>query len=283
MISLQNHELDQKIKALAKEERELLREVIEHIREADMRRLYLGFAHPSLFEYLVKGCGYSAGSAQRRIDAARLLAAEPALAGKIESGDINLSQVSLLQKAIRQKDKSRKSKNHVVTNEEKRDLIAKICNKSSCETQKIIAQDLNIKIMESPKETHQKDESVRLEVTLTKEQWQKLEKARALASNATQSNDWGSVLEYLAEKLIRQKEGSTATMAVKKQVLQRDQGCQYQDKSSGRVCGSQWNLHVDHVQPKWANGTGEKENLQILCQKHNHHRYRQQTGVRFVN
>ena len=72
-------------------------------------------------------------------------------------------------------------------------------------------------------------------------------------------------------------------MAVKKQVLQRDQACQYEDKSSGRICGSQWSLHVDHIQPRWAKGADEKENLQILCQKHNHHKYRQETGVRFVN
>ncbi|OQW48898.1 MAG: hypothetical protein A4S09_13095 [Proteobacteria bacterium SG_bin7] len=63
-----------------------------------------------------------------------------------------------------------------------------------------------------------------------------------------------------------QKEGSNDT-AVKKQVLQRDQVCQYRDKLSGRICGSQWNLHADRIQPRWAKGANKKENLQILCQK----------------
>ncbi len=229
MISLKNHELDQKLKTLAKQERELLSELLEHIKEADLRRLYLDFAYPSLHEYLVKGCGFSEGAAQRRIDAARLLVVAPALAEKIENGDINLGQASLLQKAIRQKNKEQKNKTQKVTNEEKRNLIEKISNKSSRETQKLIAQELDIKIQESPKEKIQKDESVRLEITLTKEQWEKLEKARALASNATHSNDWAILFEYLAEKLIRQKVRSTATvtatMAVKKQVLQRDRVC----------------------------------------------------------
>ncbi len=283
MIYLKNHELDQKLKTLAKQERELLSEVLEHIKEAELRRLYLDYAYPSLYEYLVMGCGFSEGAAQRRIDAARLLIVAPALAEKIENGDITLGQASLLQKAIRQKNKEQKNKTQKVTNEEKRNLIEKISNKSSRETQKLIAQELDMKIQESPKEKVQKDESVRLEVTFSKEQWEKLEKARALASNATHSNDWAILFTCLAEKLIRQKEGSTATVAVSRQVLQRDQFCQYRDKSTGKICGGNWNLHNDHVQPKWAGGGNEKENRQILCQGHNHHKYRKQAGIKFIN
>lgn len=278
MITLKNHELDQKLKSLAKEELELLREVIEHIYEAEVRRLYLDFEFPSLFAYLAKGCEFSTGGAQRRIDAARLLAVDPKLGEKIETGAINLGQVSLLQKAIREKNKTRK-----VTTEEKKSLIKKISNKSSQETQKIIAQELDIKIKESPKETHQKDGSVRLEVTFSKEDWEILQKARELASNATHSNDWSKVIKYLAEKFNRQKEGPTFTASVKKQVLQRDQFCQHEDRVTKKVCGSRWNLHIDHIKPKWAGGGNEKENLQILCQKHNHHRYRQQAGIKFVH
>lgn len=272
---LKNQELDLKIKQLAKQEREILREVLEHIKEADTRRLYLDFAHSSLFAYLVEGCGYSAGAAQRRIDAARLLLADPKLAQKIETGEINLAQVSMLQKSIRQINKTKR-----VSNEEKRILLEKISYKSPQETQKLIAQELNISVKENPKETHQKDESVRLEITLTKEQWRKLEKARDLASNVTHSNDWSVLFEYLAEKLIRQKVGSS--VAVKKQVLQRDERCQYHDKNTGKVCNSRWNLQVDHREPRWANGTNEKSNLRILCQKHNLHIYRQQAGIRFI-
>jgi len=344
LTRLNNHDLDLKIKSLAHTERKLLSTVISHIKEAEARKLYFDYGYPNLFEYLVKACGYPGGSAQRRIDAARLLAIEPKLSSKIESGEINLAQTTILQRAIREKNKTNK-----VTLEQKRKLIEKISDKSSAETQILISKELDIQLKEKPKETHQKDESVRLEITLTKEQWQKLQKARDLASNATQSKDWSVLLEYLSDKLIKQKEGSglvvsnnertgsevnkrkssealvngregiqsnkkaiqqsvfvdatvvsgkgnqrknhsDATMAVaepipqkiRKSILRRDQCCQYKDPRTHQLCGSRWNLHIDHIQPKWAGGTDCKENLRILCQKHNHHVYRQQAGIKVL-
>ncbi len=276
MISkLNNKELDQKIKSLARAENRLLSLVIEHIKEADRRKLYLDFNYPNLYDYLVKECGYPGGSAQRRIDAARLLAIEPMLKAKIESGEINLSQTTLLQKAFREKSGT--------TLEQKRSLIAKISDMTVAETQVHISKALNIKIKEQTKVTHQKDESVRLEFTLTKEQWESLQKAKDLASNATQSNDLGTLIKYLSDRFIKQKEGSTATVAVKKKVLQRDQSCQYKDHKTQTLCGSRWNLHIDHIKPKWAGGTDEIENLRVLCQKHNHHVYHQQAGIKMMS
>ncbi len=277
MISkLNNKELDQKIKSLARAENKLLAIVIEHIKEADRRKLYLDFNYANLYDYLVKECGYPGGSAQRRIDAARLLAIEPKLKAKIESGEINLSQTTLLQKAFREKSQT-------VTPEQKRSLVAKICDRTVAESQVIISKELDLKVKATTKVTHQKDESVRIEITLTKEEWESLQKARDLASNATQSNDLPKLIKYLSEKFIKQKEGSTATVAVKKQVLQRDQCCQYKDPYTQRLCGSRWNLHIDHIKPKWAGGADDIENLRVLCQKHNHHIYRQQAGIKSIS
>ncbi len=277
MISkLNNKELDQKIKSLARAENRLLALVIEHIKEADRRKLYLDFNYPNLYDYLVKECGYPGGSAQRRIDAARLLAIEPKLKAKIESGEINLSQTTLLQKAFREKSQT-------VTLEQKRSLIAKISDMTVNESQVLISKELNLEIRQQTKVTHQKDESIRLEFTLTKEQWESLQKAKDLASNATQTNDLGVLIKYLSDKFIKQKEGPTATVAVKKQVLQRDQCCQYKDHKTQRLCGSRWNLHIDHIKPKWVGGTDDIDNLRVLCQKHNYERYREQAGIKMVS
>lgn len=276
MISrMKNCELDVKIKSLAQAERGLLRELLEHVKEADLRRLYLDYGYGNLFSYLVEACGYSEGAAQRRIDAARLIKIEPGLAEKIEAGEINLSQTTLLQKAFREKSKLVK-----VELEEKKNLISKLSHKSHAETQVLIAQELNVEPHFLTKVTHQGDESVRLEITLTKEQWESLQRAKELASNATQSNDLGILIKYLADKLIKQKEGSAATVAVKKQVLQRDQCCQFVDPQTNKMCGSTWNLHIDHIIPKWAGGTDDAENLRVLCQEHNHYIYKQQSGIK---
>ena len=81
--SLSQQELDVRMKTLASQERALLHEVLLTIQEIDQRKSYLerGFAH--LFLYLVEGVGYSAGSAQRRIDGARLLKELPLLGEKL--------------------------------------------------------------------------------------------------------------------------------------------------------------------------------------------------------
>ena len=99
---LSNQNLDSNLKQLVISEREILREILLHIVEVQRRRLFLTFGYSSLFCYLTQHIGYANGSAQRRIDAARLSFEVPEVIEKLESGEINLSQVSLLQKAIRE-------------------------------------------------------------------------------------------------------------------------------------------------------------------------------------
>ena len=60
----------------------------------ERRKLHLTFGYSSLFDYLTKCIGYSNGSAQRRIDAARLADDTPEVIDKLESGELNLAQVS---------------------------------------------------------------------------------------------------------------------------------------------------------------------------------------------
>ncbi|MGZ5278563.1 MAG: hypothetical protein ACXWC9_01390 [Pseudobdellovibrionaceae bacterium] len=57
-------------------------------------------------------------------------------------------------------------------------------HKTFQESQVLIAKDLEIKIHQAAKTTCQADESVRLEMTFSKEQWQKLEKMRSLISHS---------------------------------------------------------------------------------------------------
>jgi 5-methylcytosine-specific restriction endonuclease McrA len=59
----------------------------------------------------------------------------------------------------------------------------------------------------------------------------------------------------------------------KKLILQRDECCQFMDSKTGRVCGSRFNLEVDHIQPKWDGGSHDAGNLRVLCRAHNQFRY----------
>ncbi len=299
LFRLSNLELDSKLKTLAQKERHLLHDVLLHIHEADRRRLYLQLVYPSLFAYLTKGCGFSRTSAQRRIHAARLITPVPEVAEKIKSGEVSLSQISYLQKAIREKDKTQK-----VSAEVKQQIVRSICGKSTTESQKIIAQVLDLKLVTQSKETHQKDGSVRLELTFTKEQWETLVHARELLSTTSASNSWMEMFSFLAEKVIQKKTGpsrsfSTAAgvrarqnnistslsgrtpipTASRRNIFNRDKVCQYKDKNTGKICGGKWGLEIDHIQPVWAGGNNEESNLRLLCRQHNQFIYRRQTGV----
>ena len=67
--------------------------------------------------------------------------------------------------------------------------------------------------------------------------------------------------------------GRAIPAAVKREVWRRDRGrCRYVDGTSGRRCGSQHLLQIDHVVPYACGGGAEPNNLRLLCAAH--HRYR---------
>ena len=67
--------------------------------------------------------------------------------------------------------------------------------------------------------------------------------------------------------------GRAIPAAVKREVWRRDRGrCRYVDRTSGRRCGSQHLLQINHVVPNACGGAAEPNNLRLLCAAH--HRYR---------
>jgi hypothetical protein len=167
------------------------------------------------------------------------------------------------------------------------------------ESEQIIAKSLDLAVKTEVRLKHQADESVRLEVTLNKEQWQKLNKMRELLSHQLTHGSWDQVIEYVAERVIASKtkpckpktelrnpdlenqstQAKTSFYKLRKQVLQRDQCCQYRDPQTRKLCASRWQLQVDHIQPRWADGKDELTNLRALCAQLNRQIYRWQSGI----
>ncbi len=210
--NLKNSELDSHIKSLARQERELLTQVLHVIKEIDNRRLYLEMSYSSLFAYLTEAVGYSAASAQRRIDAARLLNEIPSLSAKIESGEIHLTQASMIQKAAREIKRTRQIK---VSTDDKLELLTSLSGKNQRDTEKQVAQFFDMPVIQKSVEKTQADDSVRLEITLTKSQYEKLKQAQALVSHALPSNQIVDFIEYVCDRVIKQKTIS-ATASSKK-------------------------------------------------------------------
>ncbi|WP_413587624.1 HNH endonuclease [Bdellovibrio sp. HCB274] len=312
-------ELDQRMKSLAQQERHLLHEVLLTIKEIDARRGFLEMGYGSLFDYLVQGVGYSEGSAQRRIDAARLIREIPEVATKIQSGEIKLNQISLVQKASREVYKAQSLK---VTAQQKLEAINGLQNKNHAQSQQQIAAFFDLPVLQTSHQTIQADESVRVELTLSKELHAKIQHAQELLSHAVPTRDLVQFLEYLSEKVIKQKAGqnpaksqenikrrvdnrtvrepsiahsaSTATVAaraisrrpsltVAKQIRTGQKCCQYVDPKTGKRCHSTWQLQVDHKQSYWAGGNHQPENLQLLCAGHNKMKYRTESGLRLLS
>ena len=68
--------------------------------------------------------------------------------------------------------------------------------------------------------------------------------------------------------------GRAVPAAVKRAVWRRDRGrCSYVDRISGRRCGSQHLLQIDHVVPYAQGGAAEPSNLRLLCAAHHRHRH----------
>src|SRR3954463_5084668 len=105
--------------SLVLNERKITADIIEYVREMDRRKLYLEMGFTSLFQFMTEHMRYTPGSAQRRIDSARMLRDIPELKEKLKSGELNLMQVSTLARAVREKEKTA-----TVSVDEKREIFA---------------------------------------------------------------------------------------------------------------------------------------------------------------
>lgn len=290
-------ELDQRIKTLVSRERELLHDILLTIKEIDLRRTYLELGFPNLFSYLVEGVGYSAGSAQRRIEGARLLKEIPSLGEKIQTGEVKLTQISMVQKAARDVYKTTSKK---VTAQEKAELLEQLINKNYQESQREVASFFDMPVLHETSQKIQADESIRLQLTVSKELLEKIQLAQGLLSHAVPNNDILAYIEYLTDRVIKQKlsvsnDGNSqerkgaSTVEVKgfsqrtkKLVLARQKCCQYVDPVTRKQCQSRWFLQVDHRQSLWAQGDNSLSNAQILCGRHNRMKYHQEAGITSV-
>ena len=186
-------------------------------------------------------------------------------------------------------------------------MIEKIADKTVEETQKELAQALDIQVKDYDSKRVQKDESVRLEITLTKNQYAKLMKCRDKAAHSlsqrNMSFNLGDVLEIVMDQYLKldtpfketqkkstqsgitvmpKRENKTLTPKTHREILERDGCCQHEDPQTGEICGETFALQVDHKQALWANGSHNPANLHALCAAHNQYKYRKEINLRLL-
>lgn len=296
--SISNDELLLKTENLVQTERKIMHLVLTHILEIMDRKLYADLGFDSMYTMMTKKYGYSEPSALRRIDAAKLLKKVPEVADRLMSGALNLSQAVQLQKCL----VSEAMKGESVSENRTHEILEKLENCNGFETKQLLAKefDMPIKIQEIIRP--QKDESVRLEITFTKEEFEELKKAKSLMSHVVHNGSWAEVITAMARKSNQTKLGKSSgsvqptlgsatesvesksktvsasypltkrphiSVHVKRKLYVQAEGCCQYQSPDGKRCGSRFQVQIDHVTPVNWGGKSSAENLRLLCRTHN--------------
>jgi hypothetical protein len=261
----------QDTKKLTGREREIMSEVLHHLREIERRKLFADLGYSSMFAYCTQELKYSPDQAQRRICASRLLATLPEIEKKLDDGSLNLAILGMANSFFNQKN---------LDMDEKWEVLEQISNKSKRDVEKMLAPDS----LHAPgNEAERKISKTQTKVTLILQDSvvEKLKALQALLSH-TKKHDLPELIDFLASKELAKREKSAATnrvpkskpqgtavvgrtipSAVKKELWSKAKGqCQHP------LCSSKHFLQIHHVIPYSEGGAHIIENLKLLCHAH---------------
>lgn len=199
-----NKELILKFEKLVSEERRATRAVLEHIALIEKRKAYLDLGFDGIYKYLTLGLGYSEGSAYRRIMAARILNMRPEIGNKLESGKLNLMQLAQVAKLSRETRQQPKS-----------ELFSQLESQGKSASEKILAQEFQIEPQDLTFQRTQRDQTVRLEITFSQEQFLVLEAAKSHLSHLVPDGDWAKVLTELSRQYTKKLDPEGANKSKK--------------------------------------------------------------------
>lgn len=220
-------------------------------------RAYLKLGYSSLFDYLVKGLGYSSSRAYERQSCLRLTKEIPELKEKIEEGKLSYSTLTTAFKVLKKK-----------STPEKRQVLQALENKSARQVKELLAEPAPpIQI----KKTNYQDKVI-LRLELSHQVNQKLERLKALKSH---HGGFEKLLEGLIDKELKEFQSTSfkpsksqnprfVSKTLRNHILKKaDFRCQFPG------CDSNHFLQIDHIMPVRVGGKSEPENLQVLCSAHN--------------
>lgn len=246
--TISNTELIERIEKLVRTERKIGHLVLLHISEIETRKIYAELGFDSMFSYLSRGLGYSESCAYRRLNSARLLKQIPEIAEKLVDGSLNLSQLTSVQKCLKadlkksavkysdtnkpselqtlnefsnSTDSYNSSENHhpvkiknsdsALIIEKTKLILSKIENKNTYETEQILSYEFQQPVVSIDSVKPQRDKSIRLEMTLTAEQYAELELARNFLSHTCPGGSWADIISVLAKKFNQSQKGKTTS------------------------------------------------------------------------
>jgi len=280
---LSDQALLQQTLLLVKREKELLSDILLHLREVHKRRLFCDLGFGSLFQYCVKVLGYSEDQAYRRINALKLVKEMPEIQEQIASGELSLSTLSVAQSLFK-----------TDATVDKKVVLKALLNKSKREAEKIV-RAFSSKLPESKRE---------LRLSLSRAQEEKWQAVKAKLVHCGLKEE--EILEKLCDLFLAPKPlpkvKSTKTEPAKKSApenapevaplfaplaapprspaslpkihtktipnqIRRQVREQSQNQCSN--CETNYALEIDHRLPRALGGTHQPNNLRLLCKSCN--------------
>lgn len=284
--SLSSEELLERTRKTVAQERRIQTDILRLLKEVERRRLFASLGFSSLFDFCVQELKYSESSAWRRISAMRLLRDFPEVEEKLNSGCVSLSTATTLQNYFRHQAQQ---PGRPLSQDEKRELVSRIENKSAREMDRFIA-NLNPSLSRREYTRALSETETEIRFIAQSPLYGKLERLKDLNSHRDPNRSYASLFDWLSDLGIKSADPLSAKMIaapeptagkphsryipvwLRKAVWSRDMGkCSFVDIQSGRVCGSTRFLEIDHVKPFGIGGKTELDNLRLYCRTHNQH------------
>ncbi len=292
-------------------------EILEYLKECDLRRLYSKRGYSSLFEFTVKVLGYSEGAAHRRIKSMRLMKAVPEIKEDLEKGNLNLTQAALVQVFF---EKEKKLHQKEFSQEKKQALLMSVQQKSKRELEIFLNEQRTIPLPLIPEKVEPLTrQATYYQFTGNEEFTKNLEELKNLLGfelkDPSSLTELMTKMSELALQALKKKKGITAPpqkagspeklvapskatppqpqspewptahsryipRSTKRALFHQKPRCHYTDPKTKRRCMSQFSLQIEHIHPYAQGGSSSPENLELLCPAHNQLRAIQRYGER---
>jgi hypothetical protein len=291
--------------------------VLRHLREIEVRRLFIDLGYSSMHVYCIKHLKYSEGQTQRRLSSARLMTELPEIEKDIQAGSLNITNLAKFQSFAR----AEKAVDFELNRAEKLEALSQIQNKPTRQVEReligkshqpeLLAEKYhNISVVMS--EGGSVNQYSKFEALLSEENQELLQEFKNLYAHELKDHANVSVLTFLlskavqhkrkqkgliakpknnahppsAQKVAHEKRGTvtplrkTICVVASRCVWKRAEACCEQKiNGTGEKCGSKYALQIDHVVPVALGGNDDVENLQLLCWAHNSRRAVKTFGV----
>jgi hypothetical protein len=262
-------QLHNRLLLLAKKEKFLDMEIIDHLKEMEIRKLYSDFGYSSLFDYCLEALKFSRDQSYRRIKSMRLAEEMPVVEKHLKSGYLTIANATMLGSLF--------DKIPHVPEDEKIEMVNEAVGKSKRECEEYILDVKEVHgLTPKPKKTIIRRESPktsRIAFSLPKESIEKLEKLKS-HHKVKKLED---LMQILIDQGTQKMEQDLKPQRKRKMIVKNSRSIPksvkfnaYQ-KANGKCesCGSIHQLQYDHRTPFSLGGTNSIDNIRLLCRNCN--------------